>query len=271
MKPGIHPVWYPDAHVTCACGNTWTTGSTKKEIHTDVCNQCHPFFTGEQRIVDTAGQVERFMKRINAKEQIAATQPAMEEKKAKKEKRRERKAPAAAPVVTAPRAPVELPVAEIVEEKPIVAEAPALPMAAELPVVEETRLKVEEPTPVVATEPVVVEEIVAKAPAAEPPVSEAPVPETPAAMEEQVQPVVAEEPIQVVEEPIAVVETPTEVIVVDEVLAEEPALPEKKARSRAAKPAAKKTVVKKPAAKAKPKTEAKKPSAKASPTKKAKK
>jgi len=101
VKPGIHPVWYPDAHVTCACGNSWTTGSTKKEIHTDVCNNCHPFFTGEQRIVDTAGQVERFMKRISAKEQIAATQLAPEDKKAKKEKRRDRKAPGAAPVVSA--------------------------------------------------------------------------------------------------------------------------------------------------------------------------
>lgn len=112
MKPAIHPTWYPDAVVTCACGNSWTTGSTKKEIHTDVCNKCHPFFTGEQRIVDTAGQVERFMKRINAKEQIAATQPAAEEKKSKKERRRERHAvPVAEP--SAPEAPLELPRAEI--------------------------------------------------------------------------------------------------------------------------------------------------------------
>ncbi len=103
MKPGIHPTWYPDAVVTCACGNTWTTGSTKKEIHTDVCNKCHPFFTGEQRIVDTAGQVERFMKRISAKEQISATQPAPEAKKAKREKRRERKTG---------MTPAELPLAE---------------------------------------------------------------------------------------------------------------------------------------------------------------
>ena len=147
MKPGIHPIWFPDAHVTCACGNTWTTGSTKKEIHTDVCNKCHPFFTGEQRIVDTAGQVERFMKRISAKEQIAATQLAPEEKKAKKEKRRDRKAPGAAPVVSVPRAPIELPVAEIVEEKPIAAQAPALPVVEELPAVEEIVLMVEVPAP----------------------------------------------------------------------------------------------------------------------------
>ena len=110
MKPAIHPNWYPDAVVTCACGNSWTTGSTKKEIHTDVCNKCHPFFTGEQRIVDTAGQVERFMKRITAKEQIAATQPAVEEKRAKKEKRRERRT--GGPEAPAPAAPTELPLAE---------------------------------------------------------------------------------------------------------------------------------------------------------------
>ncbi|MBI4786357.1 MAG: 50S ribosomal protein L31 [Chloroflexi bacterium] len=106
MKPGIHPTWYPEAVVTCACGNTWVTGSTKKEIHTDVCSNCHPFFTGEQRIVDTAGQVERFMKRISAKEQIAASQPAPEEKKSKKDKRRERKTGFAAPLP-----PAELPLA----------------------------------------------------------------------------------------------------------------------------------------------------------------
>ena len=59
MKEGIHPTYYPDAVVTCACGNTWTTGSTIAEIRTDVCSNCHPFYTGEQRIVDTAGQVDR--------------------------------------------------------------------------------------------------------------------------------------------------------------------------------------------------------------------
>jgi len=64
MKPKIHPKYYFDARVTCACGNTWTTGATVKEIRVDVCSACHPFFTGEQRIVDTAGQVDRFMKRL---------------------------------------------------------------------------------------------------------------------------------------------------------------------------------------------------------------
>jgi large subunit ribosomal protein L31 len=68
MKPEIHPKYYPDAVVICACGNTWRTGSTKPEIRTDVCNVCHPFFTGEQRIVDTAGQVERFIRRLEKAE-----------------------------------------------------------------------------------------------------------------------------------------------------------------------------------------------------------
>lgn len=69
MKQGIHPTWYPEARVICACGNTWTTGSTIPEIHTDVCSNCHPFYTGEQRIVDTEGQVDRFYKRLKARDE----------------------------------------------------------------------------------------------------------------------------------------------------------------------------------------------------------
>lgn len=65
MKAEIHPTYYTDAQVICSCGNTWTTGSTQKLIRTDVCSKCHPFFTGEQRIVDSAGQVDRFMKRLD--------------------------------------------------------------------------------------------------------------------------------------------------------------------------------------------------------------
>jgi large subunit ribosomal protein L31 len=69
VKEGIHPTWYPEARVTCACGNTWTTGSTIPEIRTDVCSNCHPFYTGEQRIVDTEGQVDRFYKRLKARDE----------------------------------------------------------------------------------------------------------------------------------------------------------------------------------------------------------
>src|SRR3954463_2386615 len=68
MREGIHPKWFPNAKVTCTCGNSWTVGSTRPEIHTDVCSNCHPFYTGEQRIVDTEGQVDRFMKRLEARD-----------------------------------------------------------------------------------------------------------------------------------------------------------------------------------------------------------
>ncbi|MBS1254023.1 MAG: 50S ribosomal protein L31 [Anaerolineales bacterium] len=70
MKEDIHPEWYPEAKVICACGNTFSTGATQAEIRTDVCSACHPFFTGEQRIVDTAGQVERFMRRLQRGEEV---------------------------------------------------------------------------------------------------------------------------------------------------------------------------------------------------------
>jgi large subunit ribosomal protein L31 len=76
MKPEIHPKYYPEATVTCACGNSWTTGATQEAIRTDVCSACHPFFTGEQRIVDTAGQVERFMRRLEKKVEIAEQEEA---------------------------------------------------------------------------------------------------------------------------------------------------------------------------------------------------
>ena len=62
MKANIHPE-YVDTTVTCACGNSWKTRSTKESVHLDICSHCHPYFTGEQRIVDTAGRVERFKKR----------------------------------------------------------------------------------------------------------------------------------------------------------------------------------------------------------------
>ncbi len=72
MKPNIHPTYYTTARVTCACGTTWTTGSTKPELKVDVCSACHPYYTGEQRIVDTAGQVDRFMKRLERRQNETA-------------------------------------------------------------------------------------------------------------------------------------------------------------------------------------------------------
>ncbi len=63
MKEGIHPK-YGEATVKCACGETFTTGSTKTDLHVDVCSKCHPFFTGKQKILDTGGRVERFNKKF---------------------------------------------------------------------------------------------------------------------------------------------------------------------------------------------------------------
>lgn len=63
MKANIHPIWIPEAKVSCACGNSFTTGSTVPEIKVELCNACHPFFTGQAKFVDTMGQVERFQKK----------------------------------------------------------------------------------------------------------------------------------------------------------------------------------------------------------------
>ena len=62
MKKGVHPE-YVESRVICACGNTFVTRSTKKEIRVEICSQCHPFFTGKQKLIDSAGRVEKFRKK----------------------------------------------------------------------------------------------------------------------------------------------------------------------------------------------------------------
>lgn len=79
MKAQIHPTYFPDARVVCACGNTWTTGSTRKEIRVEVCSKCHPFFSGEQaRIIDIEGQVDRFYKKLQARQSYVSEREARE-------------------------------------------------------------------------------------------------------------------------------------------------------------------------------------------------
>jgi large subunit ribosomal protein L31 len=80
MKAEIHPTYYTDAKVTCAsCGKTWTTGSTKKELRVDICSNCHPFFSGEaQRIIDIEGQVDRFYKKLSARQTYVESKQAKE-------------------------------------------------------------------------------------------------------------------------------------------------------------------------------------------------
>lgn len=89
MKANIHPTWYPEATVTCACGNTFITGSTLPVIRVEICNKCHPLFTGQQKFVDTLGQVDRFIKKTEVakikqeerKRILAARKSKIEEKK----------------------------------------------------------------------------------------------------------------------------------------------------------------------------------------------
>ncbi len=70
MKANVHPTYYPNAKVICACGNTFTTGSTVPELHVEICSACHPFFTGKQNLVDTAGRVDRFKKRATKAQEV---------------------------------------------------------------------------------------------------------------------------------------------------------------------------------------------------------
>ena len=88
MKAEIHPTYYPDAKVTCAsCGKTWTTGSTKKELRVDICSNCHPFYTGEaSRILDIEGQVDRFYKKLSARQTYVEQQKVKEELKGSPER-----------------------------------------------------------------------------------------------------------------------------------------------------------------------------------------
>ena len=70
MKKDIHPKYYPNAEVNCACGNKFKIGSTKEHIETEICSKCHPFYTGKEKIVDSLGRVERFKKRLAKKKEL---------------------------------------------------------------------------------------------------------------------------------------------------------------------------------------------------------
>lgn len=85
MKANIHPPYFPKAQVACACGNRFTIGSTQEIIHVELCHKCHPFYTGQQRFVDTVGRIERFKeKQEKAKVRVAKK---VQEEKEKEEQR----------------------------------------------------------------------------------------------------------------------------------------------------------------------------------------
>lgn len=81
MKSGIHPTYFPNAVITCACGNSITTGSTQETIKVELCSHCHPFYTGKQHLVDTAGRVERFKVRLTKKSETLTKKKTEEKKK----------------------------------------------------------------------------------------------------------------------------------------------------------------------------------------------
>lgn len=92
MKQGIHPEWFSEAKVTCACGNTFITGSTIPAIRVELCSACHPFFTGQQKFVDSLGTVERFQKKTEeAKVKRAERAKILESRKAKYEESKKEK------------------------------------------------------------------------------------------------------------------------------------------------------------------------------------
>ncbi|MEK7590407.1 MAG: 50S ribosomal protein L31 [Patescibacteria group bacterium] len=84
MKPDIHPQYFEKASVKCACGNTFTIGATKPEINVEICSKCHPFYTGKEKIIDTAGKVERFKAR---REKAVSAPKAAKKPRAKKTKK----------------------------------------------------------------------------------------------------------------------------------------------------------------------------------------
>lgn len=92
MKKDIHPKYYPECQVSCVCGNSFTTGSTEPKINIELCSACHPFYTGKQKLVDTARRVEKFTTKVNSQEEVAKLKKgrkvkrvAQAERKAKKE------------------------------------------------------------------------------------------------------------------------------------------------------------------------------------------
>lgn len=90
MKKDIHPTYYPKAKVTCACGNTFFTGSTVEEIKTELCSACHPFYTGKQKLVDSARRVEKFQAKTAAKATAAGRRGKTVKRAAKAKARAER-------------------------------------------------------------------------------------------------------------------------------------------------------------------------------------
>ena len=90
MKKDIHPTYYKEAKVICACGNQFKVGSTVEEIHVEICSMCHPFYTGKQKLVDTARRVEKFQARLAKKEEVSSSRKGKKVKKTKAQARKKK-------------------------------------------------------------------------------------------------------------------------------------------------------------------------------------
>lgn len=96
MKAEIHPTYHKDAKVTCACGNAFTVGSTMQELHVELCSKCHPFYTGKQKLVDTARRVEKFAEKVAAKaakKEVGGKKAKTAKRTAQKEAKKSQKKP----------------------------------------------------------------------------------------------------------------------------------------------------------------------------------
>jgi len=89
MKKDIHPKYFPEATVICACGNTFKIGSTVEEIQVEICSKCHPFYTGKQKLIDTAGMVDKFKARASKQKTASAQRKGKKVKKAKARAKKE--------------------------------------------------------------------------------------------------------------------------------------------------------------------------------------
>jgi len=91
MKKEIHPTYYKDAIVQCACGASFTVGSTQEKIETEICSNCHPFYTGKGKLIDTAGRIEKFKARLDKKQKLQVSKPKSSSKKVSKKTKKAKK------------------------------------------------------------------------------------------------------------------------------------------------------------------------------------
>ena len=87
MKKDIHPTYFPEAKIVCACGHVFTMGATKQEMEIEICSYCHPFYTGKEKLVDTAGRIEKYQTRVKKSSAIKAVAPVRRASRARKEQK----------------------------------------------------------------------------------------------------------------------------------------------------------------------------------------